>query len=543
MIEKNKTYTIEITDVTAEGSGVGHIDGFAVFVPGTVSGDRVLVLIVKVLKNYAYGKMLDIITPSPDRCDVSCPAFAKCGGCKFLHIKYEKQLEIKKNIVRNALKRIGGIDCETDEIIGADNPERYRNKMIFPVGEDREGNPVCGFFRERSHDIIPLADCLLGAEFNAPVIAAVKEYMTENHVDSYNEETHSGMIRRIFTRRGTQSGEIMIVISANGEELPNKNDLVERLRKISPDVVSIILNVNKKRTNLVLGDRNIILYGKSTISDRLCGMDYEISPYSFFQINHEQTEKLYKKAIEYADIKKDDEVIDIYCGIGTISLYAARFAKHVTGVEIVPEAIENAKENAERNGIENAEFFCSDASMLVPKLIEKGISPNVVILDPPRKGSDPRTLAAIVRSGAARVVYVSCNPATLARDVKFLSENGYAAKKVCAVDMFPNTGHVETVVLLCRKTPDDVIKVKLSLDELELTSAESKATYEKIKEYVMRNFGLKVSTLYIAQTKRKFGIDMGENYNMPKSLESTQPQCPPDKEAAIVKALEHFKMI
>lgn len=450
VIEKNKIYTIEITDVTAEGSGVGHIDGFAVFVPGTVSGDRVLVLIVKVLKNYAYGKMLDIITPSPDRCDVSCPAFAKCGGCKFLHIKYEKQLEIKKNIVRNALKRIGGIDCKTDEIIGADNPERYRNKMIFPVGEDREGNPVCGFFRERSHDIIPLTDCLLGAEFNAPIIAAVKEYMTENHVDSYNEETHSGMIRRIFTRRGTQSGEIMIVISANGEELPNKNDLVERLRKISPDVVSIILNVNRKRTNLVLGDRNIVLYGKSTISDRLCGMDYEISPYSFFQINHEQTEKLYKKAIEYADIKKDDEVIDIYCGIGTISLYAARFAKHVTGVEIVPEAIENAKENAERNGIENAEFFCSDASMLVPKLIEKGISPNVVILDPPRKGSDPHTLAAIVRSGASRVVYVSCNPATLARDVKFLTESGYMMKNVCAVDMFPNTGHVETVCLMSR---------------------------------------------------------------------------------------------
>lgn len=451
MIEKNKIYTIEITDITAEGSGVGHIDGFAVFIPGSVPGDIVSVLIVKVLKNYAYGKVTEIITPSADRCDVSCPVFEKCGGCKLLHIKYEKQLEIKKDIVQNALKRIGGIECAVDEIIGAAGPERYRNKMIFPVGEDKHSQPICGFFRERSHDIIPLEDCLLGAEFNAPIISAVKEYMMKNHVSAYNEKSHSGLIRRIFTRTGTQSGEIMIVISANAEKLPNQNELIESLKCINPNVVSIILNVNKKRTNLVLGDKNIVLYGKSTISDRLCGMDYEISPHSFFQINHAQTEKLYRKAIEYAKITKDDEVMDIYCGIGTISLYAAQFAKRVTGIEIVPEAIKNAKENAARNNIKNAEFFCSDASDLVPKMIEKGASPSVVILDPPRKGSDENTLSAIVTSGAKRIVYVSCNPATLARDLKFLLGQGYAVKNVCAVDMFPNTGHVECCLLLCRE--------------------------------------------------------------------------------------------
>lgn len=448
--EKNKIYEIEIKDVSSDGNGVGTVDGFAVFVPGTVTGDIVSALIVKVQKRYAYAKVLEIIKPSSYRKEAECSAFKKCGGCSLMHIDYNYQLEIKKGIIENALSRIGGITHGVDEMIGADEAFRYRNKMIFPVGEDKAGAPLCGFFRERSHDIIPLDDCLLGDEINARVILAIKEHMKKYSIPAYDEKSHKGVIRKIFTRKGAVSGEVMVLISANAEEIAKKEELVEKLCKISPLIVSIILNVNKKRTNLVLGDKNIVLFGRERISDTLCGAEYEISAHSFYQINHTQTEKLYKKALEYADISKDDTVMDIYCGIGTISLYAAKKAKKVIGVEIVPQAIADAKENAKRNGIYNAEFYCADAEELVPRLISKGISPDVVILDPPRKGSDESTLSAIKKAKPERVVYVSCNPATLARDLKFL-EDAYKVTKVSGVDMFPNTNHVETVALLCRE--------------------------------------------------------------------------------------------
>ena len=451
VIKKNNVYTIEITDVTSEGNGVGKINDFVVFVPGTVTGDVAEVTIIKLQKSYAYGKVKNIITPSDKRQEPKCGVFSKCGGCSLMHIKYEHQLEIKKGIINNALKRIGGIDHEADELIGAENPFRYRNKMIFPVGEDKTGKTVCGFYRERSHDIIPLDDCFLGCEFNSKILAAVKEYMMECNVKAYDEKTHKGVIRRVFSRVGAVSGEIMIVISANSEKFSEKDVLIEKIRKKSENIVSIILNVNTKKTNLVLGEKNKVLFGKDTIKDILCGVEYEISPHSFYQINHSQTEKLYAKALEYAEIKKDDVVMDIYCGIGTISLSAAKTAGKVIGVEIVPQAIEDAKENAKRNGIVNAEFYCADAAELVPELIKNGVKPDVIILDPPRKGSDEKTLSAITSVSPERIVYVSCNPATLARDLKFLGEKGYNVEKVCGVDMFPETNHVETVVKLCRK--------------------------------------------------------------------------------------------
>ncbi len=446
-LKKNSIYEIEIKDVSSDGNGVGTIDGFAVFVPGTVTGDRVSVKILKLQKRYAYGKAEEIITPSSYRKSPECPAFLKCGGCSLMHIEYPYQLEIKKNIIENALCRIGGIDHPVDEMIGADAPFRYRNKMIFPVGRDKNGDAVCGFFRERSHDIIPLEDCLLGDEINSAVIFTVSEHMKKYGISAYDEKTHKGVVRRIFTRRGAVSGEIMVVISVNAEDLYKKEELIKNLREISQNIVSIILNVNKKRTNLVLGDKNIVIFGRDRISDTLCGIEYKISPHSFYQINHQQTEKLYKKALEYADISCDDTVMDIYCGIGTISLYAAKTAKNVIGVEIVPEAIADAGENAKRNGIGNAEFYCADAEELVPCLIEKGSTPDVVILDPPRKGSDEKTLSAIMKAKPKRIVYVSCNPATLARDLQFLSK-GYGVSKVSGVDMFPNTNHVETIALL-----------------------------------------------------------------------------------------------
>lgn len=448
--KKNEIYKIIINDVSSDGNGVGNIDGFVVFVPGTVTGDEAEILIVKVQKSYAYGKVVNIIKPSEFRQDALCTVFGKCGGCSLMHIKYDYQLKIKRTIINNALKRIGGVEREVDEMIGGDSQFRYRNKMIFPVGEDLKGNTVCGFYRGRSHDIIPLEDCYLGDECNAQIIGAVKEYMKECSVKAYSEQNHSGLIRKIFTRTGAVSGEIMVVISANADMIPEKDRLVEKLLKVSKKIVSIILNINKKRTNFVLGDKNKVLFGKNTITDTLCGIEYEISPHSFYQINHEQTEKLYNKALEYAEIDENDFVMDIYCGIGTISLSASKKAKRVIGVEIVPQAIEDAKKNAKKNHIENAEFICADAAQLVPKLIEKGIKPDVVILDPPRKGSDNKTLISIASVNPDRIVYISCNPATLARDCSLLKEHGYEVRKVCGVDMFANTNHVECVVLMSR---------------------------------------------------------------------------------------------
>ncbi len=446
--EKNKIYNIEIKDVSSDGNGVGNIDGFVVFVPYSVGGDILKIQIVKVQKSYAYGKILEILTPSPKRAEILCPAYGKCGGCSLMHIDYDHQLEIKRGIIDNALGRIGGFLERVSEMIPAPSQFRYRNKMIFPIGEVK-GEVVSGFYRERSHDIIPLDDCLLGYEFNSRVLSAVTEYMKECNVKSYDESTHTGDIRRVFTRCGCVSSEIMVIVSATKKALPKPDVLVDKLLKISNKITSIILNVNSKKTNLVLGDENIVLYGKNTISDTLLGVKYEISPHSFYQINHAQTENLYNKALQYANISADDTVMDIYCGIGTISLSASKLAKEVIGIEIVPQAIENAKKNAERNGIKNAKFYCADAADIVPKLIADGISPDIVLIDPPRKGSDEATLSAIASSNPKRIVYVSCNPATLARDMKFLKSFGYTPEKICGVDMFANTNHVETVVKLC----------------------------------------------------------------------------------------------
>ncbi len=448
MIKKNEIYKLEITDVSSDGNGVASIDGMVVFVPHTVTGDIVSVRIVKVNKSYAYAVMTELISASEHRCTAPCPEFGKCGGCSMQHIRYDYQLEIKKRIIENAVKRIGKIGHGVDEMLGAEEMHRYRNKMIFPVGSDRQGSVQCGFYRERSHDIIPLEDCLLGGEFNAEVIAAVKGHMEKFGIMPYDEKNHSGIVRRIFTRCGAVSGEIMVVISVNSDKLSHSEELAGELKRRLPALKSVVLNINKARNNLVLGEKNITLFGEDKIKDKLLGVEYEISPHSFFQINHAQTERLYGKALEYAEIGKEDTVMDIYCGIGTISLSAAKAAGKVIGVEIVPQAIADAKRNAVANRIENAEFYCADAAELVPELIGRGERPSVVILDPPRKGSDEKTLAAIASAAPKRIVYVSCNPATLARDLRFLEDNGYSVKKIAGVDMFPNTSHIECAVQL-----------------------------------------------------------------------------------------------
>lgn len=427
---KNKEYEFTIESVTSEGMGVAHIDGFCVFIAGTVDGDRVKALIVKVKKDFAYGKLTQIITPSKHRVLAPCPAFSKCGGCQLMHIDYKKQLEIKKGIIEDALKRIGKIDTKVTEMIGSDLPFRYRNKMIFPIGINKNGKKICGFYRERSHEIVELSDCLLGDEIISQIIKTVIEFINKYKITVYDEITHKGIVRRLFVRKGFFTNEIMVVLSINAKTITHYSELAEEISKISPDIKSVILNFNTKKTNAVLGEDNAVIFGKETIEDYILGMKYEISPHSFFQINPIQTEKLYKKAIELADIGENDKVMDLYCGIGTISLCVAKKAKSVIGVEIVEQAILNARKNADVNNINNVTFYASDVSTLVPKLIDDGETPDIVILDPPRKGSDEETLSSIIKALPKKIVYVSCNPATLARDLRFLEDNGYKIKTI-----------------------------------------------------------------------------------------------------------------
>lgn len=427
MLEKNKEYTVEITSVSSDGNGVGRIDGFTVFVPYTAAGDRVKIVLEKVKSRFAQARLLEITEPSKDRVNPECKAFGSCGGCRLRHIAYSAEIREKRAVIENAMKRIGGFDSFTlDGITGMRNPSRYRNKMIFHVGKNP---PVCGFFAQQSHDIIPIDDCDIGAEENKKIIGAVMEYMRENS---------GGFIKQIFTRKSFAAGEIMVVLSAD-EEIPNSNSLVRNLCEADENIVSIITDINRKK---------VTLWGKDRIEDFLCGVKFTISPDSFFQVNPIQTERLYNKALEFAALTGNETVLDIYCGIGTISLCAAKRAKKVIGVEIVEQAVMDAKENAEINGIKNAEFYADSAENTVPKLIDRGERPEVVILDPPRKGSDERTLGAIVKAAPERIVYVSCNPATLARDAKFLSERGYEIKRARGFDLFPRTSHVETVCLL-----------------------------------------------------------------------------------------------
>ena len=441
-VEKNHKYTAKIEALSSEGSGIARIDGYTLFVPDTAVGDEAELLILKTNKNYGYAKAVNIITPSPLRTEPPCPHFSKCGGCQLMAIDYKAQLCFKKNVVHDALLRLGKIDLEPD-ILGMECPERYRNKMVFPFAE----NGDWGFYRQRSHDVIPLSDCILGDELCAKIMNTISNHIKKHNIPVYNEKAHKGIMRRAFLR--TTMDEIMVVISVNADSIPKSEELIDAICKVSPKVSSIILNINKKKTNLVLGDKNVTLWGKDVLSATLCDLLYEVSPHSFFQVNPTQTEKLYRKAIEFADISKEDTVLDVYCGIGTISLTAAKKARSVIGVEIVPEAIEDAKKNAKRNGITNAEFYCSAAEDIVPQLLKDGEVPDIVILDPPRKGSDEKTLSAIATAKPKRIVYVSCNPATLARDAQFLEEHGYRAEKVTAVDMFPHTVHVESVMLLC----------------------------------------------------------------------------------------------
>ncbi len=541
---KNDLVTLEIEDCGIDGEGIGKADGFTVFVKDAVIGDTVTAKIIKAKKNYGYGRLMEVLKPSPYRVEPKCEFARQCGGCQLQALSYDQQLVFKTNKVKGHLERIGGFtDIPMEPIIGMDELFHYRNKAQFPVDRNKEGKIVTGFYAGRTHNIIENRDCALGVAENKEVLDRVIAHMEKYGIEPYNEATGKGLVRHVLIRYGYFTKEVMVCLILNGNKIPKEEQLVKSLCEI-PGMTSITINVNKKHSNVILGEEIRLLWGQEYITDRIGDISYQISPLSFYQVNPMQTQKLYAKALEYADLHGQETVWDLYCGIGTISLFLAQKAKFVRGVEIVPAAIENAKENAKLNGLENTEFFVGKAEEVLPREYKKnGVYADVIVVDPPRKGCDETLLETMVEMNPDRIVYVSCDSATLARDLKYLCERGYELRKVCPVDQFGMTVHVETVVLLSQQKPDDTIEIDLDLDELDATSAELKATYQEIKDYVLKESGLKVSSLYISQVKRKCGIEVGENYNLPKSENARVPQCPKEKEDAIKAALKYYAMI
>ena len=544
-MKKDDLIELTIEDLGVDGEGIGKVDGMAIFVKDAVPGDRVQAKVMKMKKSYGYARLMQVLDPSPERTESRCAFARQCGGCQLQAMTYEAQLDFKAKKVWNHLIRIGGItDLAKPEIIGMDDPWRYRNKAQFPFGTDKEGNPVTGFYAARSHNIIPCTECWLGVEENKVILEKILDHLKTYHISTYDEVSGKGLLRHVLIRKGFTTGEVMVCLILNGRTMPKLTELVDSLREV-PGMTSITINVNTKNTNVIMGTEMIFVWGQDYITDYIGNIKYQISPLSFYQVNPVQTKKLYETALEYADLKGNETVWDLYCGIGTISLFLAQKAGKVYGVEIVPQAIDDARQNAKLNGIENAEFFVGKAEEVLPEKYEKeGIYADVIVVDPPRKGCDTAALETMVKMKPERIVYVSCDSATLARDVKWLGERGYEVKKVKACDMFPGTVHVETVVLLSKGMVDNrKVKVDFSLEDMDLSEFKGKATYEQIKVYVLEQTGLKVSNLYIAQIKKKCGLDVGENFNLPKSENAKQPKCTPEKEEAIMQAFKHFGII
>ena len=547
-LQKNQILTLRIERLSSDGSGVAHsADGEAVFVPGTAPGDEARVRIVKDCGRYAFGILDELLTPSPDRVSVDCPVAGPCGGCSLRHLDYAAELRAKQESVLDAFRRIGGLEVPVLDILPSPDADRYRNKVQFPVGIDKNGVPCIGFYAGRTHRIVPCPDCKLQPSVLNEIGNALCAFFAQQGIRPYDEQSGKGLVRHIFLRRGAHSGQIMVCLVCTRAKLPHAEQLCTALRGQFPAISTILLNVNAKSTNVILGSENHILYGPGYIEDTLCGVPVRLGPLSFYQVNTLAAERLYGVAAQYAQLTPDDTLLDLYCGMGTIGLSMAEQCRELIGVEIVPEAIESAKANAARMGeavAAKSRFFCADAGQAATQLAAEGLHPDIVMLDPPRKGCDEATLSAVVRMAPRRVVYVSCNPATAARDAAWLEQNGYHAEKVQPVDLFPRTKHCETVVLLSKGEVDSKkIRVEFSLEDMDMSEFQDGATYPQIKEYVLEHTGLKVSNLYISQIKRKCGIGVGKNYNLPKSEDSRQPQCPPEKEKAIREAFKYFGMI
>ena len=539
MLNKNEIYEAIITDYTAEGQGVAHVEGCAVFIPNAIAGEKYRVRLEKVGKTWAAGKILEILEKSPHRVNRACPISASCGGCDFHHMDYAEETRLKADRVRQALNRIGGENFAEMPILAAPTCEGYRNKAQYPVAS-KKGRAYAGFFKASTHEVVENKRCLILPQESDRIKDIVMDYVNQYRVTVYDETTHKGLLRHIYVRRGNLSGQILVCLVVNGRKLPHTEELIARLQEV-PGFTTLVLSVNTKAGNAVLGDEFIALYGPGYIEDTLCGLNFRLSPSSFYQVNHHQAQRLYDTAISLAGITKEDTVLDLYCGVGTITLAMARSAGKVIGVEVIPQAVQDAKDNAQRNGIENAEFFCGDAGQAALELESKGIKADVVVVDPPRKGLNADTIEALARFAPRRIVYVSCDPATLARDVALLKQRGYAVQSATAADLFPRCAHVETIVLLGRKDIHERIKFDVNVEDLH-GRASATATYPEIKAYVLEKFGLKVSSLYIAQIKEKCGLDKRENFNIGEG-KSRPLICPPEKEQAIMDAFRHFGMI
>ena len=543
MLKKNQIEEAEITAMSSDGNGIAKIDGMVVFVPYTAVGDKLKIRIVKVQKNYSFGIIEEILEPSPDRVDDHCPVYKKCGGCAFRHISYEAELRHKAEFVQSNLRRLGGLDPVMLPITPSPLVQGYRNKAQYPIRE-YDGKIEAGFFAKRSHRVISCASCDLQPTFFEQILEYTKQFLEEYHISAYDEQTGKGKVRHLYIRCGEVSGEVMVCLVVNSERLPHAAEYVEGLLKVCPQVVSVVLNINREQNNVILGQKCITLYGKDTIEDTLCDVRFELSPLSFYQVNRQAAEKLYRLAAEMAQFEGNELLIDLYCGAGTIGLSMASNVRELIGVEIVPDAVENAKENAKRCGVENARFICADAKEAAAQLAAENLHPDVIVVDPPRKGCDLEVLQAIAAMAPKRLVMISCNSASLARDCKELEALGYHLEKAAPVDLFPRTTHVETVVLLSKGEVDSKkIRVEFSLEDMDMSEFQDGATYTQIKDYVLEHSGLKVSNLYISQIKRKCGIEVGKNYNLPKSEDSRQPMCPPEKEKAIREAFKYFGMI
>ena len=550
-LAKNQEHTVTIEGYGEGGMGVARIDGRVVFVHGALRGEKCRVLILKTLKSVAFAKVLEVVEPSGARIESDCPYFPRCGGCTYRHMSYEEELRLKKLRVQDNLARIGGSGVTVEEILGAADTLRYRNKAQYPVSKDGK----VGFYRARTHEVIECEQCLLVKSEADAAAEALREYMRRCRVAGYDEKTGRGLVRHLYVRSNA-AGESLVCVLVNGNKLPQEETLVALLREACPKCRGIVLGTNTKKGNVILGDRYRTLWGSDRLEDTLCGKTFRLSVPSFYQVNRIQAERLYAKAIEFAGLTGQETVLDLYCGAGTITLALSDHAKKVLGAEIVPEAIDDARENAARNGVKNAEFFCGDASDVAKKLARENLRPDVITVDPPRKGLAADVVESIAEMQPGRVVYVSCDSATMARDVKRLADLGYTAQRACAVDMFPRADHVETVVLLSHKKPDSVINVKVEFGEGEgkipLDNIEKRAesykpkervTYKMIKEYIEEKYGFKVHTAYIAEVKRDLGLPMYDAPNAVEELKQPRKHPTPEKVEAIKDALKHFEII
>lgn len=524
-----------IDGYASDGAGVARLDGMVVFVQGGIRGEACDVRLTHVGRSALWGRVEEVVNPSPARIFPRCLHYTKCGGCQFRHMNYAEELEAKRIRVEDALRRLGGAEIHVSAILGAEQVDRYRNKAQFPVAK----GPRIGFYRPRSHDVIDVDDCLLQGEAAARLRGAVKEWMAEYSIPAYNERTFTGLVRHVYVRTN-RAGRSLCCLLVNGRGVPREVELVRALRRAEPNLAGIVLGVNEKHNNVILGDSYRTLWGEDFLSDTLCGLTFRLSVPSFYQVNPAQTEVLYGKALEFAGLTGAETVLDLYCGIGTISLVMARKAGMVWGGEVVPQAVDDAIANAQRNHIENARFLCADAGEAARYLEGEGVRPDVVCVDPPRKGLAEDVVDTIADMGPERVVYVSCDPGTLGRDVKRFAGRGYTLKKAVAVDMFPRTAHVETVVLLSRETNPLTVEVRM---EVETGEVKEHPTYKRIQEYVQEKYGFKVHTAYIAEVKRMVGLDMHKAPNAVERRKHEYHPCPPEKVEAIKDALRHFGLI